>query len=54
MFRILGGNVQIMSVSADHKSAIYMERKDTEEVKIPMMGGMTTVRVPFVIIRSDH
>ncbi|KIM82083.1 hypothetical protein PILCRDRAFT_484362 [Piloderma croceum F 1598] len=39
--RMAAGHVEITSASANHKTAKHMERKDTGEQKIALLGGMT-------------
>jgi hypothetical protein len=46
--RMAAGHVEITIASANHKTAKYMERKDTGERKITLLGGMTEVGVYFV------
>ena len=48
--RILAGHVLITSASANHKSAKYMASKDTGDQKIPLLGGMMTVRELLCIV----
>ena len=48
--RISAGQVLITSASANHKSAKHMASKDTGDRKIPLLGGMTTVRELFCIV----
>lgn len=43
-------HVYITSASANHKSAKHMATKDTGDRKIPLLGGMTTVREPFYVV----
>ena len=37
------GSFTITSASANHQTAKYMEKKQTNEIKLPMMGGMSPV-----------
>jgi hypothetical protein len=48
--RISAGHVLITSASANHQSAKHMASKDTGDRKIPLLGGMTTVRELFCVV----
>jgi hypothetical protein len=48
--RISASHVLITSAPANHKSAKHMASKDTGDQKIPLLGGMTTVRELFCIV----
>jgi len=45
LLQISAKHILITSASANHKTFQYMAWKDTGERKIPLMGGMTSVRV---------
>ena len=42
--RLTDGHIEITSASANHKTFMYMAAKDTDEQKVPLMGGMSKVR----------
>lgn len=37
------GHYQITSASSNHKTAMYMKKKQTNELKMALMGGMSAV-----------
>jgi len=47
LFCMSNGHVEVMSASANHKSALHMAAKDTGKEKITFLGGQTKVRVLF-------
>ena len=42
--RLTDGHIEITSASANHKTFMHMAAKDTDEQKVPLMGGMSKVR----------
>jgi hypothetical protein len=47
-------HVEITSASADDKTVKYMQKRDTGDQKIALMGGMTTVGNLFCFIMFIH
>jgi hypothetical protein len=47
--RMSNPHVYISSASANHESARYLQKKETGERKIALLGGMTTVRDLFCV-----
>ncbi len=45
LHRMSAKHILITSASANHKTFQYMARRDTGEQKVPLMGGMTSVKV---------
>jgi hypothetical protein len=51
--KVSSRQVYITSASANFKTARYMETKQTDDEKIPLLGGMTPVSVVFYNYLSD-
>jgi hypothetical protein len=47
LLEVVDPHIYITSASANHKSARHMAKKQTDDEKLPFMGGMTKVSVVF-------